>query len=216
MVLIDILTRWSHFSLFSNHGVAFDRFLVQIIRLKVQFLDFPIKKLDLITPMNLHQFPNFYIKKLNLIMLVNLHLKSLNGLAEFLTKRLQLIAKQLILRSNLPFSCWGHAILHAASLICIPPSSYHTYSPSQLVFSQQINFSHLKICGCVVYVLIAPVQRNKTGLQQRIRIYVGFQSPSTIRYVKPLIGDIFTTWFTNCHFGEQVFPLSGGTKTQIS
>lgn len=128
MVLTDTLTRWSHVSLFSNHGVAFDRFLPQIIRLKAQFPDFPITKFDLITPMNLHQFPNFYIKKLNLIMPVNLHLKSFNdccmssrvdvehsiahthtqnGLAEFFTKRLQLIAKQLILRSDCLFLVWG-------------------------------------------------------------------------------------------------------------
>ena len=37
-----------------------------------------------------------------------------NGLAESLVKRLQLIARPLLMKSNLPISAWGHAILHAA------------------------------------------------------------------------------------------------------
>ena len=51
------------------------------------------------------------------------HTHTQNGLAESLIRRLQLIARPLILRSNLSFSYWGHAILHVASLIRIRPSS---------------------------------------------------------------------------------------------
>ena len=57
------------------------------------------------------------------------HSQTQNGLVESLIKHLQLIAKPLIIRSNLHFSCWGHATLHVALLICIRPSSYHIYSP---------------------------------------------------------------------------------------
>ena len=57
-----------------------------------------------------------------------------NGLAESLIKRLQLIARPLIMRTELPISVWGHVILHAASLIRIRPSAYHKYSPLQLAF----------------------------------------------------------------------------------
>ena len=44
-----------------------------------------------------------------------------NGLAESLIKRLQFIARPLIMRTKLPISVWGHAILHVASLIRIRP-----------------------------------------------------------------------------------------------
>ncbi|KAM2757165.1 hypothetical protein PS2_018946 [Malus domestica] len=48
---------------------------------------------------------------------------------------------------------------------------------------------------------------------RRLGIYVGFDSPSIIRYLEPLTGDMFTTRFTDCHFDEIVFPSLGGEKT---
>ena len=109
-----------------------------------------------------------------------------------------------------------HAILHVASLIRMQPSSYHKYSPLQLVFGQQPNISHLKIFGCVVYVPVASPQRNKMGLQWRFGIYFGFDSPSIIRYLEPLTEDIFTAQFAYCHFDEQAFPSLGGEKTKTN
>ena len=84
------------------------------------------------------------------------HVHTQNGLAESLIKRLQLIARPLIMRTKLPISLWGHAILHAAALIRIRPSAYNKYSPIQLAFGQEPNISYLKIFGCAVYVPIAP------------------------------------------------------------
>ena len=37
-------------------------------------------------------------------------------------------------------------------------------------------------------------------------IYVGFDSPSIIKYLEPLTGDAFIDYFTDCHFNESVFP----------
>lgn len=39
-------------------------------------------------------------------------------------------------------------------------------------------------------------------------IYVGFESPTKIRYVEPLSGDLF------CHIDETVFPSLGGDKNK--
>ncbi|KAL6327585.1 hypothetical protein AAG906_021876 [Vitis piasezkii] len=52
MVLIDVSTRWSHVCLLSTRNIAFTRLLAQIIRLKAQFPDHPIKTicLDNATP----------------------------------------------------------------------------------------------------------------------------------------------------------------------
>ena len=114
------------------------------------------------------------------------------------------------MRTNLPVAAWGHAILHAAALIHIRPTSYHKFSPLQLVFGQEPNISHLRIFGCAVYVPIAPPQRTKMGPQRRLGIYVGFESPSIIKYLEPQTGDIFTARFADCHFEEIVFPALGG------
>ena len=42
------------------------------------------------------------------------HVHTQNGLAESFIKRLQLIARPLLLNTKLPLSAWGHAIIHAA------------------------------------------------------------------------------------------------------
>ena len=44
------------------------------------------------------------------------------------------------------------------------------------------------------------------GSQRRLRIYVGFDSPSIIRYLGPLTGDAFTVHFVDCRFNGSVFP----------
>ena len=36
--------------------------------------------------------------------------------------------------------------------------------------------------------------------QRRLRIYIGLDSPSIIKYLEPLTGDFFTARFADCHF----------------
>ena len=103
-----------------------------------------------------------------------------HGLAESLIKRLQLIARPLIMRSKLPTYVWRHAILHAKALIRVRPSAYQKYSLIQLAFRREPNISHLRIFGCAVYVPIAPPQRTNMGPQRRLGVYVGCDSPSVI------------------------------------
>ena len=142
------------------------------------------------------------------------HVHTQNGLAESFIKRLQLIARPLIMKTNLPVTVWGHAILHAATLVRIRPTSYHKYSPLQLASGREPNISHLRTFGCAVYVPIAPPQRTKMGPQRRLGIYVGYESPSIIKYLEPMTGDLFTARFADCHFDENVFPKLGG-ETKI-
>ena len=72
----------------------------------------------------------------------------------------------------------------------------------QLICGQQPNISHFRIFGCAIYVPIAPPHCT----------YVGFDSPSIIRYLEPSTGDVFKTRFDNCHFDETVFLTLGGEK----
>ena len=111
-----------------------------------------------------------------------------NGLVESLIKHLQWIARPLLLRTKLPLSAWGHALLHAGNLICLRPIGDHDFSPSQIVSGSQPNISHLRVFGCAVYVPIPPKPRSKMGPQRRLGIYVGFLSASIIHYLKPLTG----------------------------
>ena len=207
MVLIDSSTRWSHVCLLSTRNVAFARLLAQIIKLRAHFSDYPIKtiRLDNVGEITSQTFNNFCMSIRIKVEHSVAHVHTQNGLAESLIKRLQLIARPLLMKTKLPTSTWGHAIMHAASLIRIRPTSYHEYSPSELV----TNISHLRIFGCAFYVPIAPTQRTKMGLQRRIGIYVGLDSPSIIKYLEPMTGDVFRARFVDCHFNETVFPQLG-------
>ena len=140
------------------------------------------------------------------------HVHTQNGLAKSFIKRLQLIARPLLLKTKLPLSAWGHAIIHASKLIRLRPTENQDLSPFQLVLGYQPNISHLRVFGCAVYVPIAPTHRPKLGPQRRLGIYVGFQSSSIITYVEPLTGEVFTARFADCHFNENVFPPLGGGK----
>ena len=217
MVLIDASTKWSHVSLLSTRNLAFARLLAQLIRLRAQFPDYPIKTIRLD---NAGEFTSQHFNDYCMSVGIDVehpvaHVHTQNGLAESLIKRLQLIARPLLMKAKLPTSCWGHAVLHAASLIRIRPTSYHEYSPLQMVFGQEPNISHLRIFGCAVYIPITPPQRTKMGPQRRLGIYVGYESPSIIKYLEPMTGDLFTARFADCHFDESVFPTLGGENNKL-
>ncbi|KAL1148544.1 hypothetical protein V6Z11_A10G132800 [Gossypium hirsutum] len=53
------------------------------------------------------------------------------------------------------------------------------------------------------------------GPQRRLGIYVGYESPSIIKYVEPLTEDLFTARFIDYHFDETIFPTLGGEKIQL-
>ena len=197
MVLIDASTRWYHVCLLSSRNVAFARLLAQIIRLRAQFLDHPIKT---IRPDNASEFSSqTFIDYCNSIGIdvqhPVVHVHSQNGLVESFIKRLQLIARPLLLKTKFPLSACGHAIIHAANLIRLHLTANHDLSPLQLVNGYQPNISHLRVFGCAIYVPIAPTHRPKLGPQRRLGIYVGFQSASIINYIKSLTREVFTARF---------------------
>ena len=66
------------------------------------------------------------------------------------------LSKKKKKHSDLPISCWKHAVLHTVALIQIRPSAYHDYSLLQIVRGKEPNISHLQIFGCAVYVPISP------------------------------------------------------------
>jgi hypothetical protein len=158
MVLIDASTRWSHVCLSSTMNHAFARFIAQIIKLRAHHPECAMKtiRMDNAAEFTSHTF-NDYCMALG----INVehyvpYVHTQNGLAEYIIKRIKLIARPLLRNCNLPTSCWGHAVLHAADLIQIRPTPYNTVSPLQLVRGNQPCISHLRKFGCTVYVPISP------------------------------------------------------------
>ncbi|CAA7051166.1 unnamed protein product [Microthlaspi erraticum] len=192
--------------------MAFARFIAQIIRLRAHFPDYAIKKVRLD---NAGEFTSAAFNDFCMSVGIDVehpvpHVHTQNGMAESLIKRLQLIARPLILRTKFPITVWGHAILHAGALVQVRPSAYNEFSPIQLAFGNIAKYIHLRVFGCAVYIPIAPPQRSKMGPQRRLGIYVGYSSPSIIRYLEPATGDMFTARFADSHFDENEFPALGG------
>jgi hypothetical protein len=77
------------------------------------------------------------------------------------------------------------------------------------------NVSHLKIFGSAVYVPIPPTKRSKMGPKRRLGIYVGFQSPSIIRYLDPATGNLFFAHTSSCIFNESQFPSLEGENESL-
>ena len=127
-----------------------------------------------------------------------------NGLAESLIKHIQIIARTLLLRTNLDDTAWGHVVLHAPALIRLRPTASLLQSPLQMVL------------GYAVQAPIAPPKRTKMGPQRCLDIYVGFNSPSIIRFLEPTTGDLFTTRFADYHFNETRFPSIGTPKIEMA
>ena len=106
MVLIDASAQWSHVCLISIRNVAFARLLTQMIKLQVQFPDYPINaiKLD-----NTDEFTSQNFTDYCMSIGINVehpvaHTHTQNGLIESFIKRLQLIAQPLLLKIKLSTS----------------------------------------------------------------------------------------------------------------
>ena len=176
MVVIDASSRWSYVCFLSSRDMAFAKFLAQIIKLRAQFPDYTIKKirLDNAGEFSSESFNNYCLSIEIAVEHPVPHAHTQNGLAKSLIKRLQYITRPLIMRTKLPVTVWGHAILHVAALIRLRSSADHKHTLYQLAIGKEPNISHLRIFGCAVYVPIAPPQRTKMGPQRRLGIYVGY------------------------------------------
>jgi hypothetical protein len=131
MVLIDTSTRWSHVCSLSTRNHAFAKFMTQVIRLKANYPEYRIKSIRMT---NAAEFLSRAFNDYCMAQRIEVHhsvpyVHTQNSLVESLIKRIKLITRPLLQGCNLPTSCWGHAVLHAADLVQLCPTAYHTTSP---------------------------------------------------------------------------------------
>ena len=106
MVLIYVSTRWSHVCLLFTRNVAFSILLAQIIRLRAQFPDHPIKtiRLDNASEFSSQAFLDYCMSIGIDVQYLISHFHTHNGLAKSFIKRLELTARPLLLNTKLPLS----------------------------------------------------------------------------------------------------------------
>jgi hypothetical protein len=117
MILIGTSKRWSHVCLLSTYNHIFAKFMLQVIRLKANYLEYRIKsiRMDNAVEFSSRAFNNYCMAQG-----IEVHHSvsyTQNGLVESLIKRIKLIARPLLQGYNLPTSCWCHAVLHTADLV---------------------------------------------------------------------------------------------------
>lgn len=149
LTTIDTSSKWSQVSLLSTRTLGFSRLLAHILRLKAQFPDHPIKKLrvDNAGKFTSKTFDDFCVASGIEVEYPAAYVHFQNGIAESLIKRLQSIARPLIMQTKLPPSAWGHAILHAAALLRYRPSAFNASSPHHLAFGTTPSLAHLRTFG---------------------------------------------------------------------
>ena len=52
------------------------------------------------------------------------------------------------------------------------------------------------------------------GPQRKLGIYIGYESPSILKYLEPITDDQFTARYVDCIFDEDHFPTLGGDKNK--
>ncbi|KAK9948438.1 hypothetical protein M0R45_004012 [Rubus argutus] len=165
------------FCLLSTRNAAFPKLLAQIIKLRAHHSDYPIKsiRLDNAAEFTSKTFDDYCMTLGIEVEHPVAYVHTQNGLAEAFIKRLQMIARTLVMRTKLPVSAWGYAILHAAALVRLRPMATQTLSAYQLVTGYEPDVSHLRVFGCLVNVPIEPPKRSKFGPQKHTGCGDGFK-----------------------------------------
>jgi hypothetical protein len=116
MVLVDASTRWCHACLLSMDST---KFMTQVIRLKVNYPEYWIKSICMDDAVEfLSQAFNDYCMAQGVEVQHSIpYVHTQNGLVESLIKIINLTTRPLLQDCNLPTSCWGHTVLHAADLV---------------------------------------------------------------------------------------------------
>ena len=87
------------------------------------------------------------------------------------------------------------------------PTLLNDFSPLELLSGQKPDVSHFWVFGCQVWVPIVEPKRITISHHRIEGVYVGFDSPSVIRYLIPSTCVLHKAHFQNCKFDETIFPL---------
>ena len=208
MVLVDVADIHFEVSLLSTRNIVFSKLLAMLIKFRTHYLDYPMKtlRMDNAGEFKSQHFEN-YCMATGIELTYSVPYKhSQNELAEAFIKKIQLISRPLLIQANLPSYFWGHAVLHAATLLRYCPTLLNDFSPLELFAGQKPDISHFRVFGCQVWVPTVEPKRITISHHRVEGIYVGFDSPSVIRYLIPETGVLHKVRFQNCKFDETVFP----------
>ena len=208
LVLVDAAGVHFEVSLLSTRNIAFAKILAMLLKFRTHYPDNPIKTLlmDNAKEFRSKKFEDYWVATGISLTYAVPYEHAQNRLAKAFIKKIQLMSRPLLLHAKLPSSFWVHAVLHATTLLRYYPTLLNEYSPLELFIGHLPNVSYFQIFGCRVWMPIPEADCKTIRSHRQEVVYVGFDSPSVIRYVSPKTGTLHKAGFQNCQFDEHVFP----------
>jgi hypothetical protein len=196
---------------------VFAKLLAMLIKFRTHNPDFPVKtlRMDNTTEFKSQHFEDYCLATGIELTYSVPYEHSQNGLAEAFIKKIQLISRPLLIQAGLPSYFWAHAVLHAATLLRYRPTLLNDFSPLELLSGQKPDISHFRVFGCQVWIPTVEPKRTTISKHRIEGVYVGFDSPSIIRYLIPSTGIMHKARFQNSKFDENKFPSISSTKPSL-
>ena len=209
LVLVDASSTQSELFLLSTCNLIFPKILAILLRFCTHYPNQPVRSLQINNAKEFrsHHFEDFCVASGITLTYSVPYEHSQNGLAEAFIKKVQLIARPLLLHARLPSSLWSHVVLQAAALLKYRPILLNDHTPLELTTGQVPNVSHFRVFGCRIWVPVSEPHRKTIRSHRQEGIYIGFDSQSIIRYVHPTTGTLHKARFQNYHLKSLVFLL---------
>ena len=129
-VLVDASGQYVDLLLLKTRNLVFPKLLAMLLKLRTHYPDVAVKMLcmDNVAEFQSHTFEDYYTaSRISLTYLVSYE-HSQNGLAKVYIKKLQMVARPLLLHARLSATMWGHTVLYAASLLRLRPTLLNSNS----------------------------------------------------------------------------------------
>ncbi|TPX30019.1 DNA-directed DNA polymerase [Synchytrium microbalum] len=209
LVVIDYRTRKSVVTLMDTRSKAMASILSSIFRLQGPFPTNRIQtiRLDNAAEFKSQDFQDYCSANGITLEYSTPYVPQQNGIAEAFNKKVSTVARSLLLASNLPIECWGHAMLHANTLISVwPMSALNEQSPDEAYYGYKPSVSHFKVFGSAVFTPIPNSMKTKFERTRRLAIYVGADRTQNIQVLDPETGRLYTARSKDCRFNESIYP----------
>ncbi|KAL0642049.1 hypothetical protein Bca4012_102844 [Brassica carinata] len=98
-----------------------------------------------------------------------------NGVAERKNRHLMEVARSMMFHANVPKRFWSDAVQTACYLINrVPTKILKNLSPFEVLNKSKPVIDHLRVFGCVCYVMVPGQQRNKLEAKSTKAMFIGY------------------------------------------